>query len=643
MKIIRLTATLSLICAALAPCASAQAPSWDTAGNNLLRGTYYFREVIYLINQSTGTTGSMSRALSIYGNIIFDGNGKYTLAGTQVLDSNAGSIQTLNNSGTYSIGAGGYGFLTNPLSTSTNVYNVSVLVSNGLLIGSDTESGFNDFFVAAPVSSPLATNSSFHGSYSMVGFLPNGGSPASRADTAFQLNPDGAGNLGAVSITGYFGGGGSKVYTQSTAAMKYFFSNGAAVLSFPVSSTANFYSGQEYLYISADGNFVFGGSPQDYDFFVGVRTPDANAPQPFGGTYYEAGIDDNASTLAASGYSDLDTFYGSFSATGGNIVGHQRILDGFSTSAYGFTFANTYPVTTPGSYASASGDTQYTLSNNGTIRIGQGIGPFLGLNVSLQAPTLTGSGVFLNPTGIVNAATFAPFTAGISPGEFLVLYGTNLAPDTKVATGVPYPATLDGVQVTINGLPAPLYYVTPTQLAVIVPYGITYSIGQIQVTNNGAASNSVTAVVNKTTPGIFTLSANGLGYGAIEHANGSVVSTRNPAAPGETVAVYVSGLGMTFPPISEGAPGPSDTLSKTTNTIAAYVGGLSAPVTYAGLAPYLAGLYQVNVTIPATATAGDNIIEIQGPDADTAQAFIAVGGTSATAATAIPALKRTGR
>ncbi|MEP6714093.1 MAG: hypothetical protein ABJC09_00885, partial [Terriglobia bacterium] len=301
-----------------------------------------------------------------------------------------------------------------------------------------------------------------------------------------------------------------------------------------------------------------------------------------------------------------------------------------------------------GAYTSSSGSTQYTVANNGTMRIGVGVGPYLGINVALQAPTLTGAGVFLNPTGIANAASAAPFTAGISPGEFIVIYGTNLASGTTVATSVPFPSILGGVQVAVNGIPAPLYYVSATQIAVIVPYGITSAIAQIQVTNNSVVSNLVTELVNKTTPGIFTLSQDGLGYGAIEHASdGSVVSTTRPAQPGEAVSIFLSGLGPVLPANLEGTPGPTPALSYTTNTINAYVDGVAAKVGYAGLAPYLAGLYQMNIIIPTTITAGDHIVSIGGPDSYASQALISTGAATAAATSAAPAalarLKRAGR
>src|SRR5206468_89685 len=163
--------------------------------------------------------------------------------------------------------------------------------------------------------------------------------------------------------------------------------------------------------------------------------------------------------------------------------------------------------------------------------------------------------VYLDPNGVVNAASFAPFTAGISPGEFIVLYGSGFSTQNAVASSLPLQTTLNNVQVMINGTPAPLFYVTPTQLAAVVPFGVTYTaptgsqqIATIQVVTANGSSNSVSEFVNLTTPGIFSLTANGVGYGAIEHAlTGRVVNASSPAQPGEIVSVFVSGLGTTLP------------------------------------------------------------------------------------------------
>jgi uncharacterized protein (TIGR03437 family) len=264
----------------------------------------------------------------------------------------------------------------------------------------------------------------------------------------------------------------------------------------------------------------------------------------------------------------------------------------------------------------------------GGVRIGSGIGPYLGINVALPAPSISGSGVFLSPMGIVNAASSAPFTAGIAPGDFISLYGTNLAPGIATAYTVPFPTTagLNGVQVTVNGLPAPVQFVSPGQISAMVPYAVGSSIASIQVNNNGVLSNVVTTFVNLTAPGVFTVPPGGVGYGAVLHGDYSLVTAQNPAQVNETVSVYLTGLGTTNAGILAGSAGVS---SQTNNTIQVYIGGVAATVGYSGLAPQLAGLYQLNVTMPPGLTAGDNTLEIVGPDSDAAEALIPIGSGGA--------------
>lgn len=598
--------------------AAGQTPVWDSSGNALLQGTYYFREVFYIVGDSSG---DLSEALALYGNVTFSGTGTYTMAAT-VMDSNYGYPQTGTLNGTYSISASGYGFLSNPLSSGDFVY--GMVSAKGIFIGSSTESGFNDLFVAAPVSSPSPTNATFKGNYTLAGVDLSSGSPVYALSTWMPLTPDGAGNLGNVSVTGYVGGGGSTVYTQSMSRVTYSFSNGAGVLNFP--NTNNLISGQKYLYISPDGDFVFGGSPLSWDFFVGVRTT-ADAPN-FGGLYYQAGIDEDDSQLA-NGFGNLDTYFGALSASGGSIVGHQRLENVFNSNALDFTYSDTYNVKSDGTYSNAG--MKFVVGSGGAVRIGSGIGPFIGLNVALAAPSLSGDGVFLNPQGVVNAASNAPFTASLAPGELLNLYGTGLAADTVPASGAPLPNTLDSVQVTFNGTPAPLYAVSPGVISAIVPYGITGPIVQIQVNNNGNLSNTITNFVGVTAPGAFTVAGSGLGEGLITHSDGTPVNAASPAQPGETVTVAVTGLGAVNPAIADGAAGPTDTPSVATNMISVYIGGVQASVGQAGLTPGLTAMYQITVTVPTGLTAGDQPLDITGPDSYSSEAVISVAGSSTAA------------
>jgi uncharacterized protein (TIGR03437 family) len=479
-------------------------------------------------------------------------------------------------------------------------------------------------FAAAPLAAPPPTNASFKGSYTMNYYAPD---PSIQyiSDATFQMNPDGNGGLGNITLNGYFAGGGSVAYTQTANNVRYSFSNGGCAVLFPQNATGNFFIAEtEYLYFSPDGNFVFGGSPTDYDFIIGVRNAAAGSTQTLNGLFYEGGINLDASLLGSAGYVSLDTWYGSFNATGGNSISHERFNNPFYPNAISSTFSGTVPASISGSYTDNPANRKYTMSQDGSIRIGMGIGPFLGITVAMQAPTFSGSGVYLNPTGVINSASFAPFTAGVSGGEFITLYGSGLAASNVVASTLPFPPTLGGVQVLINGTAAPLYYVSSGQIAAIVPYSITGSVAAIQVINQGVPSNTVTELIAATTPGMFSLGANGLGYAAVEHGNGSVVTVASPAAIGETVAAFMTGLGPVSPAVIEGSAGPVNPFSETTLALSAYVNGVSAPIGYAGLAPYLAGLYQVNFTVPTGAVQGDNTVEIHGPDSLAVQTLIPV-------------------
>jgi uncharacterized protein (TIGR03437 family) len=612
--------------------ASAQCVGLDNGGNNLLLGKYYFRHVIYQVADNAGDLG---RAIALYGNINFGGDGTYTITGSSILDSNAGAVQTFTASGTYSISTTGYGYISSAVTNNTDC--IYGLVANGIFVGSSTETqiGYNDLFIAAQLSSPAPSNSSFRGPYSVAYMNFADGNVLNTYDALFQLNPDGNGNLGTVNFTGYIGSNGSTPFTLSESSVKYFFSNGAAVVTFPNSNTAAIV-GQEYLYFSPDGNFVFGGAPNGFDMLVGVRP--GSSPT-LSGLYYQAGLEADESTLG-SGFATLDTFYGSFSANSGTLIGHQRFTTGFSVAPVGFTYRGTYSVNSAGTYDDSVTSARYIVGPSGAVRVGFGLGPFLGITVAVQAPGVSGSGVFLNPAGVVNAASSAPFTAGIVRGEFITLYGINLAPSILTATTAPFPPALNGVQVLINNKPAPLYFVSPTQISAIVPFGTTTATAQIQVVNNGTSSNVVTTFVNQTSPGVFTVPPGGIGQGAALHPDFSLVTTAHPAQIGETIAVYLTGLGDVTPAVTDGALGPSNPPSLTTNNITAFIGGQAATVAYAGLAPQLAGLYQVNIQIPAGVSAGDNALDISGPDSYTTESVIPVGtGAVSSPAASQPAVR----
>ena len=618
--------------------AHAPANNPDTSGNSKLSGAYTFRHVLYVLAatpDADGIIGDIGEQVAFYGTITFDGNGNYVIADGMVWDSTLGFADPLSCylaqnicasgvpvDGTYSISASGFGTIVNPL-TEDLIY--GLVAGNGTFTGSSTEStlAYSDLFIGVPAASTLPDNTTFRGSYSVAGYIP-AESPISSANVFFQMNADGAGNLGTVNVTGNNGAAPDAILQSST--VTYSFDGGVATLNFPADAAAPFYPAPETVTFSPEGAFFFGGSPTGADMMIGVRNP-AN-PQNFAGLFYQAGIDQNVSQTDA-GTTDLDGYYGSFVATSeGNIVDHQRVSDS-DLGRQSITFADSFANPVTGPFVGAAGSQQFAVSDGGAIRIGQDAFPLIGISIAVQAPVFgKAAQVYLNPAAIVNAATFAPFTAGISPGELLSLYGVNLSPNPAVILAPPYPPALGGVQVTIDGIPAPIYAVSQGQLSVVVPFEVSGSVASIQVVNNGVPSNIVTEPVYETTPGIFTAMSDGLGYAAVLHgADGTPVSASNPAQPNESVSVYLTGLGDVSPAPQDGAA--PDSLSYTSDAIAVAIGGVPATVGFAGLAPGLAGVYQVNFRIPATAAPGDNVLAISGPDSSAMEALIPIASGAA--------------
>jgi uncharacterized protein (TIGR03437 family) len=632
------TILLVLLLGACAGQSRAQPTAFESSGDYLLNGTYYMRQVVYFASQ-----GLLDESINVQGTIAFSGSGTYTFSGSVLNTAVSNTPLATAANGTYVISASGEGYIS-PVYDAFENDQIVGLVSQGIFIGgvSAGSNGYSELFIAAPVGSG-ATNATLTGAYTVAyldpTFLPSS-SALQGGEAFFNLTADGNGNIGNINASTYIGTNAA-VSTQGLSGVTYSFNNGAAQLKFggtPNSSTL--IAGTQLLYISPDGNFIFGGSYSGYDMFVGVRAA-TSPPSNYAGLYYQAGLELDETT-SNNGYTLLDSYYGSFRAFSGTILGHQALsaasLLNYRNlsvlSIYGgsndFTYLDTYTVNSDGSSDDTAFSQHYVSSTDGLIRIGYGIGPLLSLNVALQAPALSDSGVYLSPVGVVNAASSVPFTAQVSPGEFLTLYGTGLAPTTNTAS-VPFPKTLSGVQVLIDGVAAPIYYVSPTQISVIVPYGTsTQTTAGIQVVNNGVNSNLVTSQTGSTSVGVFTNDpVGGTGYAAALHPDYSVITDSSPAKIGETVAVYLAGMGAVFLPVSDGEAAPSNPLSITTATPLVFLldtsgNYLQAKVTFSGLAPGYAGLYQINFTIPEGLVSSKASLEIIGPDSDTFEALLPV-------------------
>jgi uncharacterized protein (TIGR03437 family) len=637
--------------------AAAAGQTQDTSGNGLLKGSFAFRHVAV---QNVDSNFDPSEITASFGIIVFDGAGNYTITGTSVDNTvSGGAGQSLSVKGTYAIGSNGAGYVANPLYPTDNNQYVYGAVAQGVYTGSSTEAfgdGFimNDIFVAIPLGS-APSNASFTSSF-QTGVLDfTGGVATAIKNALFELVPNGKGGFGTISLTGQASNQANPTLSQTISGATYNFnSNGSATLTVPLPSgvTANnaLFTGSKTIYESADGNFILGWTASGYDIFFGVKALSTSATNSTSqGLFFTAALED------FSGVNGTDSFYGGLSNSGdsaGDSIVHERLnLPG--ESSFDFGTDDLILVNSNGSTGTDLNGYTYLLGDSGQAFVAIGTGGYYSLVVGLHAAKFSGSGVYLNPIGVVNAASYQPITASLAPGELITLYGTGLA-STTVTTlgGQVFPTTLGGVGVSIDGIACPIYYVSPTQLSVIVPYGVASNmtgLANIQVTNNNVPSNVVQMYLTDASPGSFSQNANGIGYAAALHAaTGALITSSNPALPGEYLSLFLTGLGPVLPTVSDGALGPLSPLSQADlfegGNLGVYFNdygasgstGNAGTIQFAGLAPGLAGLYQINVKVPTSGlAAGDNVyVEFATDAADVNQIQIPYGAASGKVATA---------
>jgi uncharacterized protein (TIGR03437 family) len=127
------------------------------------------------------------------------------------------------------------------------------------------------------------------------------------------------------------------------------------------------------------------------------------------------------------------------------------------------------------------------------------------------------------------------------------------------------------------------------------------------VTNNGTTGASISVPVLAAQPGIFNYNVGGTTFGAILHSNFQLADTAHPATQGETVLIYCTGLGqVSSPPAAGTAANGQTTVAVATVTM----GGVSAVVSFSGLAPGFVGLYQVNAVVPSGVASGNQPVVI---------------------------------
>jgi uncharacterized protein (TIGR03437 family) len=231
------------------------------------------------------------------------------------------------------------------------------------------------------------------------------------------------------------------------------------------------------------------------------------------------------------------------------------------------------------------------------------------LVIFLAAPLLVFAQTSPRAGAVVNGASFS---GRLCPGALASLFGTNLATDTTSAPSLPLPSELLGTRVLVqdpsmpNPIMAPLYFVSPGQINFQIPFEVVRTNISISVSTLQGASNALNVTLSPMAPGLFSRTSNGAGTALVfDSAFKPLTDTPSLAS---TVIFYATGLGVTTPSSTSGFPGNSTPpFNQVATPFDVYIGGSKATVSWVGLAPGFAGVYQLNV-IPAGEAVGDVVI-----------------------------------
>ncbi len=212
--------------------------------------------------------------------------------------------------------------------------------------------------------------------------------------------------------------------------------------------------------------------------------------------------------------------------------------------------------------------------------------------------------------GIVSSADFASSPA---VGLLVSIFGSGLADSAQSNASLPLPDQLGSTSAFLSsGEQLPLLYVSDNVINVLIPYdAVTLTAQQVVVQHGDALSVPLPIAIFNQSPSILSADGSGSGQGHIYVIGAGGVETQanatTPAHTGEPLVIYCVGLGPVTPLLSGGAAAPYSPLAAANAAVAVTFGGQIATPVFAGLTPGLAGLYQINVTLPTGITPGNQV------------------------------------
>jgi uncharacterized protein (TIGR03437 family) len=318
-----------------------------------------------------------------------------------------------------------------------------------------------------------------------------------------------------------------------------------------------------------------------------VIPPDGDSSSDFP---FDLAIDSKGAAAAA---------FGQNSGSGGQTCGNPKLSR--SSDLVHWTTCSFGDLSVTGNFTVIPGAVQLAFGGNDKLYLlwweSESAAGAAGVMMYREPPPSAVTGPVI--TAVVDGASFRP---GIVAGSWVTIQGANLSGTTRIwgdadfNNGNLLPTNLSGVEVKMNGLPAAVYYISPTQLNVQAPAPLTGTV-TVQVSYAGVSSNTMAATAVGNAPALFSYTAGGQTYPAAVYLNGQIVgdpvsggTAVSKARPGDRILLYGTGLATSQAGTIVTAP------VVVPSTVTVTVGSSPAAVEFAGLVA--SGEFQINIVMP---------------------------------------------
>ncbi len=568
----------------------AQVPTLD---QTTLNGKFNFVYGLYQRSSSSAIMGTIS----------FDGKGHYTLAAG---DTNA--------QGVYRIDVDGLGSLSNPFDETLPPINLRIAAGGKLAGGSTLDQSTadrHDLLLALPAATKTPAMA---GNWGGVTYLYTPGPPTLFARAGrfrFQFGADGT--LSSTTWTYHESDVNSGAPQDLTSTGTYTVdSSGIGMYTSAQGAKGIAVSADGSMYIGIDNGglpeLIFGtrladGNPSAQGFQDRYWWYQTNAASPGGGSVRSS---DFAWTLgnALQGVEGRGLNRGSgwgqfIDAATGRLMDLAVVLGGFTIHPDSTVDLVSAGLGSPGIGVISADGVAIPWTNLSATATGN-----YSFSIAIQSPTFQagpGQSVFLDPNGPMQAATASAHPFPFAPGTLVKVRGSGLAAGPLSYTSLPLPTALGATSLTANGQAVGLVAVASDSITFVMPFA-TAGAGRIRLkaTVNGVASNEIAVRAVPSSIGFFSTTGDGVGDIVAAHVDGSPITAASPASANEAIVLYASGLGSMATSVAEYAwPTSPD---PTSFPVQVDFAGVQATVLYAGAAPGLPGVYQINVIVPSSAT-----------------------------------------